>query len=754
MNYFRCTVGGSGKGNTVVVTCASEFAGQTITLSKTGKTYTKTCPSTAPYIVTYYGVEAGTYTVSATVSGQTYSETVIVQDVSCVLNYGFTWKTWVDTAQYLDSTDYASLSEVLADEEAVRELFTEHACVDYMADSASANADLETVIDNDLCAKWINNRDYALDFLGANVVIKALMDTANKYGYGEWCLMPQVPKMTSNTAPYGEAILYGVTQQDYNIPYKVFDGTTSTWEGGSTSYGIGVGYHFVNPTIVKKFSFKDANPNPSYTQKVTAVRISGSNDNSNWTPLFEDDSRTEQYTLSTYDINNEEAFSYYKVEFKGGTQGLSGVIIQALQFYAYAPKGNVPVMTSDSAPYGTASSTSNYSGKAAYMVFDGNDSTVWADSGLASGSTASVIYKFVNPTKAKRLHILEDSDNRFAQVYVTASNDGTNYSADLCRSAKTNDDYYDLVNDDYYLYYKVSFIKRSDDKLNISTIQFYGRELKVSVPTMTSNTSPFGEVFSRSDSSGYQAYKAFDGNSSTAWADAQEGASAIGGYVGYKFTSPVNVKIVYCNIIGQGYKIQYSDNGINYTDTAMAKQNPISAWFEDLLVANVDYGAHKYWRLITTSAPGSSNNVKTLQFYGKDYSEKEFEAGTTKKWLYDHGVELETLDATRGIVTKNADSITLKVTSSSAASIGKNIDLTPYSLMRAKVGGFTAAYNYLVVSSNLSSSTADASAQITSANAPNNSSLDVSAFNQTKAAFAQAQQVADATLELTEFWLE
>ena len=56
MNYFRCTVGGSGKGNTVTVTCAEEFAGLTITLFKTGKTYTKTCPSTAPYVVTFNGV--------------------------------------------------------------------------------------------------------------------------------------------------------------------------------------------------------------------------------------------------------------------------------------------------------------------------------------------------------------------------------------------------------------------------------------------------------------------------------------------------------------------------------------------------------------------------------------------------------------------------------------------------------------------------------------------------------------------------
>ena len=62
MAYFDCIVGGSGKGNTVTVTCAEEFAGLTITLSKTGKTYTKTCPSTAPYVVTFNGVENGTYT--------------------------------------------------------------------------------------------------------------------------------------------------------------------------------------------------------------------------------------------------------------------------------------------------------------------------------------------------------------------------------------------------------------------------------------------------------------------------------------------------------------------------------------------------------------------------------------------------------------------------------------------------------------------------------------------------------------------
>lgn len=630
MNYFRCTVGGSGKGNTVVVTCASEFAGQTITLSKTGKTYTKTCPSTAPYTVTYYGVEAGTYTVSATVSGQTYSETVIVQDVSCVLNYGFTWKTWVDTAQYLDSTDYASLSEVLADEEAVRELFTEHACVDYMADSTSSNADLETIIENDLCAKWINNSDYALDFLGANTVIKALMDTADKYGYGEWVI-------TDDTT------------------------TPPTW----------------------------------------------------------------------------------------------------------GAKGNVPVMTANNAPYGTASASTEYSANyAAWKAFNGIENTQWSTSQNAT-SNCYLRYKFTNPVCVRRVKIgNSDSARAIKNFKVRYSNDGTNFTE--LPNTYTNSDvarannYYDIDNNVYALYWDIYILNNyGDSYLYVRSLQFYGREL-VETPNMYADTTDNGTCIASTqyDTSGTNnPYKAFDKDTSSLWASAS--TDKTNAWLGYKY------KYAYqCNI----FKL-YSYSGRTMSTAYIEGSDDGETWttLNGGTAINVSgaQGAYKYfyftntqkfkaYRLRTATQVSSSYNcnIYELAFFTKDYSEKEFEAGTTKKWLYDHGVELETLDATRGIVTKNADSITLKVTSSSAASIGKNIDLTPYSLMRAKVGGFTAAYNYLVVSSNLSSSTADASAQITSANAPNNSSLDVSAFNQTKAAFAQAQQVADATLELTEFWLE
>lgn len=447
----------------------------------------------------------------------------------------------------------------------------------------------------------------------------------------------------------------------------------------------------------------------------------------------------------------------------------------------WGPKGNVPVMTANNAPYGEASaSTSASADYYPWKAFSDNGQA-W----ISANNTAlpqRITYRFTNPVCVKKFLLQNRIDTDASSCTavkdfkIQASNDNVTW-VDLGTYTNPSGDigavYTDGVNnDEYYLYIQLwatSQYTGNYVRVAIERLQFYGRELKVSVPTMTSNTSPFGEVFSRSDSSGYQAYKAFDGNSSTAWADAQEGASAIGGYVGYKFTSPVNVKIVYCNIIGQGYKIQYSDNGINYTDTAMAKQNPTSAWYEDLLVANVDYGAHKYWRLITTSAPNSSNNVKTLQFYGLDYSEKEFEVGTTKKWLYDHGVELETMSnySTSGswagaYIEKKSASI--KIFTGNAAYGGgavsaPSLDLTNYNLARAKCveASNVASNNYIAigVSDTAEDINWDAYKYVNS-DIPNNCSFDISSFNSAEyvAFFVSKIGTGINTAEISELWLE
>ena len=588
MAYFDCIVGGSGKGNTVTVTCAEEFAGLTITLSKTGKTYTKTCPSTAPYTVAYYGVENGTYTVSTTVEGQTYAETVVVQDISCVLNYGFNWKLWVDTASQLDSSDYASLSEVLADEEAVRELFLEHACVDYMAEATSSNADLETIINDDYCAKWINNSDYALDFLGANTSIKALMDTADKYGYGEWII-------TDDTT------------------------TPPTW----------------------------------------------------------------------------------------------------------GPKGNVPVMASNTAPYGTAS---------AYQVFDGNASTT------ASGTDFS--YKFVNPICPKSFYCNVSGGT------LQASNDGSTWGTP--------------TDDTYYLYLRLHFAS----SVSPHTIQFYGRELKVSVPTMTSNTAPYGECFTQY--SGYgtgttDPYKVFDNNDSTYFMGAS--STATQRYC-YDFKNKVRAcmgKHKAATSYGGTVKtirLQYSDDRTTWHDggTAVSFGTTEGA---TTFVFGTETEAHRYWCVYLESDGVSSWNTYTVQLWGLDYSEKEFEVGTTKKWLYDHGVELETMTplyGTSGAAVKGSNSIIIQAGSASSNSyslIYASLDLTNYLLARAKLGDYFVGSNKTkIVAYSTDFNTRIAEASVLTTDLPNNASLNVSSVNQNSNLSFDLANAANGKAELTEFWLE
>ena len=630
MIYFRCSVGGSGKGNTVTVTCAEEFAGLPITLAKIGKTYTKTCPSTAPYVVTFNGVENGTYTVSTTVEGQTYAETVIVQDISCVLNYGFNWKLWVDTASQLDSSDYASLSEVLADEKALRELFLEHACVDYMAESTSSNADLETIINDDYCAKWINNSDYALDFLGANTVIKALMDEADKYGYGEWALMPQVPKMTSNTAPYGEVIAISYASPSY-YSWKAFDGT-NTGDADSWAYqGNGaniawIGYHFPTPVCVKKIYLENRNDN-SVPRAIKKFKIQASNDGVEWLDISEEFTQISNVKAygASFTFNNDIAYSYYRI-FITDVYDTAYVGIGKLQFYAWAPKGNIPVMTANNAPYGEASASGySGSGREPYRAFDDDPATGWT--ATASATNQYVTYKFTNPVCAKkvRLFLTYTGGTRPNRTFlIRASNDGTNFvNIGSCSVSGNNavDNIIDCsTNEQYYLY--------------------------------------------------YQAFCADIINVTNAW------------------TWSVGV-------------LQF-------------------------------YGRER-WKQENSQ-------------YVPDYSEKEFEEGTTKKWLYDHGVNVGSVGVSSGAIL---DSDCAKLTVQWAQIYKESIDLTPYSLMRAKVGKVVNATSWVSV---YSGNTSLAEKQIIANDMPNNIGLDVSTINQSVKVLSNISSAGET--DITEWWLE
>lgn len=85
MAYFRCMVGGSGDNIKLIVNCSSSFAGLTITCTDGITTLTQICPSSSPYEVVFSIPNTGTWTVSGTISGTTFSESILIQDYDVTL---------------------------------------------------------------------------------------------------------------------------------------------------------------------------------------------------------------------------------------------------------------------------------------------------------------------------------------------------------------------------------------------------------------------------------------------------------------------------------------------------------------------------------------------------------------------------------------------------------------------------------------------------------------------------------------------
>ena len=743
-----------GGGSTITITTPSEeLFGQTVTLSKGSTTLSSSFDSQGTAVFT--GVMlTGTLTIEC----EGYTTTVNAEyfgNYEVELTAGFSWQTWVDTASQLDSSDYDSLDEVLEDEKALRELFLEHACVDYMASMSASNEDLETIINNDLCAKWINLSDYALDYLYANEVIADLMDEADKYFYGEWALMPQVPTMTSDTTPFGTA--FASREADY--AWKAFDKNTSNrWTSGTGSGANEyVGYEFISPMKIVSFSV-------AFTNVVTAVNynIQGYV-NDEWVDL---ESNITSLSVDESLVSNPQVVTKVRLLINSQTLASGSTYygnVAILQFYAWAPKGNVPVMTSNTAPYGTASASStagtNYE---AWRTFDGNASSYRWNSGTNDKTASYLIYKFVNPIKPKRIMYrwVCDGTNHTTNVgfKFQASNDGTTWT-DISEtySGVSNTSDVESSATDYYLYIKLLQVGGSNG-MSCDELQFYGRELKVSVPTMTSNTAPYGEA---SATNLYQsnAYVGFSGATG-----ARFNSSASSWELQYKFVTPIiPQKAHYGLSVNSGtitgtVKIQGSNNGTDWTDLTEAKsvsgpQGSFTYYNEDIETENL----YLYLKAIYTKNSGSGTPFMLLQFYGLDYSEKEFEEGATKKWLYDHGVELETLTPyTTGTASINKKANVLNLVapaSNTRACLNYNIDFTNYDLERCKIENLSGQL-ILGVGSDLTGAGV-ANIGVIDTITSKNLAIDVSSINTTYYADVYANyNTKAANVEISEWWLE
>ena len=208
-----------------------------------------------------------------------------------------------------------------------------------------------------------------------------------------------------------------------------------------------------------------------------------------------------------------------------------------------------PLMTSDTAPLGTASSTALYGSGSypAYLAFDGLNGAI-NSSVLSASYPAWWQFQFPSPQKVTAYALWARSDGAMDEMprsfKLWGSPDGTNWTQVSAVNNATNwqvgQKRVVLVDTpDWYTHYKLTVTSNngSVDAVSIGELLLYGPP--TAVPRLTSNTTPAGTA-SSSDSSA-NAYKAFDGDYHSG-SVASQSAASFPAWWQYQFTAPVEIK--------------------------------------------------------------------------------------------------------------------------------------------------------------------------------------------------------------------
>ncbi len=455
----------------------------------------------------------------------------------------------------------------------------------------------------------------------------------------------------------------------------------------------------------------------------------------------------------------------------------------ASEYWERILKDHVPIMTSATAPYGTVIGSTTDSTYPAWRIFDGNDTTIGR---VDNAANAYMGYKFTNPIRVCKLRakaLTEESPTYepLSDLVIEGSNDNSTYIPLYTIEAGTilPEDYtLAFTNENYYLYYRIREATKggSANKWGMYTLQFYGRSLNVSVPVMTSNTTPYGECISSDPTSGRPAYYAFNADDSTSYSSNTKDLTT-NLYAGYKFSNPVLIKKIICNIKSADqtthtgiYDVQGSNDGATW-ESILDEQKVLSfsSSVGDVYVnEDIDSStSYLYYRVVRISSTVSDRLILyNCNFYGVDYSEREFADGSTMKYLYDHGLELETIIPAVSGAASSAEndgevySLEAPTTSGTWAGISSQQDLTDFSVLRAILAyGKRKDSSNRAVILNVSSSSGQTNdygySQFnfeSNANIPNNLSMNIGSINVT--AYPGLYVSVGALAQVSEFWLE
>lgn len=306
-------------------------------------------------------------------------------------------------------------------------------------------------------------------------------------------------------------------------------------------------------------------------------------------------------------------------------------------------KALVPIMTSNTAPYGEVI-YSGYDGRfAPYKAFNNTNNNYedcWI-SALAEPTVQSphyIGYKATTPIIVSKVRVSNrnttgdgntGTQNPPKDVILQGSNNGNDWVNLVSHTNNKTEpsavwEFGVPSNTTPYLYHRLLITSRhntgwKDAYVSIGDLQFYGTQLVGLVPTMTSNTTPSGEAFASSVyNNSFGAYKAFDGSTSDGkWVS----SGTTNQYVGYKFVNKTNVKFVSVTnetvVPNQGvqtFKVQYSDDNSAWHDATEV----LTATKSATRIFNVpDVGEHLYWRVycLTNYTATSGVSILELQFY-------------------------------------------------------------------------------------------------------------------------------------------
>lgn len=208
--------------------------------------------------------------------------------------------------------------------------------------------------------------------------------------------------------------------------------------------------------------------------------------------------------------------------------------------------------------------------------------------------------------------------------------------------------------------YKDYILFQSVDNIPIIEVEGapsgYGRLLNESVPTMTSNTTPWGECNGNSIyNDNYDYYKAFDGVSggtASRWDSSASISSSVSNpiYISYTFNKKVALKALAIswgqetvNESKPMFRVVGSDDNFKtvipiteymYYSDITPSMGVVSLKYIENKKAFLTYGLQLY-----STMPHNEISISLLQFFCSDYSEEEF-GDDGIEMLYDHGVEV------------------------------------------------------------------------------------------------------------------